>query len=354
MKIINRHIFTNLLIPLVYLIIAFGLLFIIADLLENGVDFYKSNLSLMAILKYYGLNLPSYLNVIVPVCLLLSTLYSLNKLNRYGEITAMRASGISISKIIKPYVITGLFFTIAMLINSEFFSNYAYKAEQLKRTNDDSSQIIKEIDYVNLDSRHYWYIEKFHTESNMLEGITLRKRRSDGSDTEKISAEKAFWIDGFWWFQDISSQLFDKKNSPIGITKKIQVKEMRNLKEKPNDFLIKKQAIFLNISELFHLTNKKFETNKNNNYLITFHQKLSKPFICLIVILISTPIAINNNRKNSNLNIFLSLGLFFLYYCLIFFTEYLAKIQQIHPFLGCWSITILYIFIGIFLVKKSN
>ena len=355
MKIIYRHLFNNLLLPLLYLITAFSLLFIIADLLENGVDFYRSKSSLNTIINYYKFNIPSYITVIVPVCLLLSTLYSLNKLNRYGEIIAMRASGISMRKIIKPYILIGIFFTILMFIISEYFSNYSYQAQQLKKSDITlNSNIIKEIDYVNLDLRHYWYIEKFDTKSNMLEGVTLRKRRANGTDSEKISANKAFWIDNFWWFQEITIQEFDQNNSPLGVPKKIQIKEMRKLTEIPNDFLVEKNSEYLRISELIKLTKTEFEGNRQLDYAITLNQKLSKPLICLIAILISIPIGVNNNRSNPNISILISIGLFFIYYALMFFLEYLARIQIISPAIGVWLITAIFIILGIYFIKKID
>lgn len=355
MKIIYRHLFNNLILPLLYLITAFSLLFIIADLLENGVDFYRSKSSLNTIMNYYKFNIPSYITIIVPVCLLLSTLYSLNKLNRYGEIIAMRASGISISKIIRPYILIGIFFTIVMFFISEYFSNYSYQAQQLKKSDITlNSNIIKEIDYVNLDLRHYWYIEKFDTNSNMLEGVTLRKRRANGTDAEKISAKKAFWINNFWWFQEITIQEFDQYNSPLGMPKKLQIKEMRNLTEIPNDFLVEKNSEYLSISELINLTKTEFEGNRKLDYTITLNQKLTKPFFCLIAILISIPIGVNNNRSNPNISILISIGLFFTYYGLMFFSEYLARIQIISPVLGVWTITVIFFILGIYLIKKTN
>jgi len=54
----------NLLMPLLYLLLAFTLLFIIADLMDNASDFLESGAAPMMMLKYYSLQLPSLVAVI--------------------------------------------------------------------------------------------------------------------------------------------------------------------------------------------------------------------------------------------------------------------------------------------------
>ena len=94
MKLINRYIFINAFFPLVYLFIAFNLLFVVADLLENGVDFYKSNSSILSFIDYYALKLPSYSIIIIPICLLLSTVYSLNNLSKMEKSPPLNQAGL--------------------------------------------------------------------------------------------------------------------------------------------------------------------------------------------------------------------------------------------------------------------
>ena len=79
--------------PLLYLLLAFTLLFVIADLMDNASDFLSSGASPLMMAKYYSLQLPSLVIFIDPICLLLATLYSLSMLTRHSEIVAMRASG---------------------------------------------------------------------------------------------------------------------------------------------------------------------------------------------------------------------------------------------------------------------
>ena len=72
---------------------------------------------------------------------------------------------------------------------------------------------------------------------------------------------------------------------------------MQDIPETPEDFLIEKNPNHLNISELINITNLKNKTHNHNEYLIVLHQKLSKPFLCIICILISIPVSTQLPRK---------------------------------------------------------
>ena len=355
MKLINRYIFINAFFPLVYLFIAFNLLFVIADLLENGVDFYKSKLSILSFIDYYTLKLPSYSIIIIPICILLSTVFSLNVLSKNGEITALKSSGISSKNICKPYLVIGFFLGVVVFALDHFFPKNEYYAQQLKESQlGHIDEIKKELDYVNLDDNHYWYIEKFDTSTDILEGITIRKRRQDGNDIEKINAEKGYWVDNQWWFQNLSIQKFDENSNIFGSPVKFQVKEMKDLSEKPEDFLVEKNPAHLNITELINITNLKNKTHNHNEYLIVLHQKLSKPFLCIICVLIGIPISTQLPRRNSHSKFIISLAIFFSYYGIWFLMEYLSKVNILSPALGIWSTTIVFTIIGAFLAIKSN
>ena len=355
MKLINRYIFINAFFPLVYLFIAFNLLFVVADLLENGVDFYKSNSSILSFIDYYALKLPSYSIIIIPICLLLSTVYSLNNLSKNGEITALKSSGIGIKIICKPYLIIGLFFGLIVFALDYYYPKNEYYAQQLKESKlGHINEVKKELDYVNLDYNHYWYIEKFDTSTDVLEGITIRRKRQNGNELEKINAEKGYWVDNQWWFQNLSIQKYDENSNILGAPVEFQVKEMQDIPETPEDFLIEKNPNHLNISELINITNLKNKTHNHNEYLIILHQKLSKPFLCIICILISIPVSTQLPRKNSNSKFIISLAIFFSYYGLWFLMEYLSKVNILSPVLGIWNTTIVFMIIGTYLAVKSN
>lgn len=350
----------NLLMPLLYLLLAFTLLFIIADLMDNASDFLESGAAPMMMLKYYSLQLPSLVIFIVPICLLLATLYSLSMLTRHSEITAMRASGVSIYRIVRPYMLMGFIcFLFTAVVNEYTGPKFAYRAHQLLESQKQATDDVyfEQIPFRNPTAGHTWYIEKFDTRTYTMQGITLRKRRKDGSDIAKITAAKGRWLDGRWWFEDGSIQHFDQNNNLAGTAETFQTREMRGLPEIPEDFMGEaKDTAHQSSLELWKYirTHQFLSPETLNTYEVDLHHKLTMPFICIIATLIGIPVGAHTGRKGALAGIMLAIVMFFGFYATQFTMEYLAKQMILIPWVGAWSAVIVFYFIGSFMIWKMR
>lgn len=360
MNILARHLFTNLLKPLVYLLLTFLLLFIIGDLMDHAGDFLGAKTSALTMLHYYALMLPSLVVIVVPLCLLLATLYSLSMLTRNSEIVAMRASGISIYRIIRPYLAMGwIGFLLTALVNEYTGPRCAYRARQLyeseKRATDDV--YYEQIPYKNPALGHSWYIEGFDTRTYAMQGITLRKLRPDGSDDLKITAKKGMWMDGRWWFQDGAIQQFNAENKLQGEPETFQIREMRELTEQPEDFLREaKDTDHQTSLELWDYiqTHQYLSHETLTNKTVDLHHKLSLPFICLIATLIGIPVGAHTGRKGALAGIMMAIAMFFGFYGMQFSMEYLAKQMIIPPWSGPWTAVATFFVVGNIMIFRMR
>ena len=350
----------NLFKPLVYLLFAFTLLFIIGDLMDNGDEFLTGIVPPLAVIQYYGLRLPSMVIYIVPISLLLATLYSLSMLTRHSEIVAMRASGVSIYRIVRPYILMGFFcFLFTAVVNEYTGPKYAYRALQLLESKKKASDEVyfENIAYKNQTLGHEWHIVGFDTRTYTMKGITLRERRENGSDKNKITAAKGHWLDRRWWFEDGTIQRFDEKNNKMGKAETFQTLEMRNLKERPEEFMGEaKDPAHQSSLELWHyirshqhLSHKQIAEN-----ITDFHYKLTLPFICLIAIIIGIPVGAHTGRKGALSGIMMAIGMFFGFYATQFFMIYLAKELYIIPWVGAWSAIIVFYTIGSLMIYRMR
>jgi lipopolysaccharide export system permease protein len=360
MKILVRYLFLNLLQPLLYLLLLFTLLFIIADLMSNAGEFLKTGASPLMMAQYYSLQLPSLVIFIVPICLLLSTLYSLSALTRHSEITAMRATGVSIYRIIRPYLFLGFVcFLLTALVNEYTGPKYAYRAHQLLKSQMDESEDVyfEQIPYKNPTVGHSWYIESFDTRNYTMLGVTLRKLRPDGSDKTKYTAAKGMWMDGRWWFQDGTVQHFDKNNNLDGVAETFQIREMHDLPEIPEDFMGEaKDTAHQSSLELWkYIQTHQFLSHSTIiSKKVDFHHKLTMPFICLIATLIGIPVGAHTGRKGAFAGTMLAIGMFFGFYALQFSMEYMAKQMYVLPWIGAWSAIIVFFVIGFSMIHRMR
>ncbi len=360
MKILVRHLFVNLLKPMLYLLLAFTLLFVIADLTDHAEEFLQAGAAPLLMFHYYSLQLPSLVIFIVPICLLLATLYSLSMLTRHSEIVAMRASGVSIYRIVRPYLFMGLLCSIFTAAVNEYTGpRFAYRAHQLLESRKDASDDVyfEQIPFRNPASGHTWFIERFDTRTFTMEGIELRQQRPDGSDMTRISARKGYWLDRRWWFEEATVQHFDSQNNLAGPPENFQSLEMRNLPEVPEDFLGEaKDTAFQSSTELrnYIRTHSFLSPETLNKYEVDFHHKLTMPFICMIATIIGIPVGAHTGRKGALAGVMLAIGMFFGFYALQFTMEYLAKQMILAPGVGAWSAIIVFTGIGAVMIHRMR
>ena len=335
-----------------YLIAAFTLLFIVGDLMDNGKDFLKAGVSLSQLGYYYALRLPSMVIMIIPLCLLLAVLYSLSMLTRHSEITAMRASGVSIYRVIRPYLFMGVLCLLLTAVVNEYTGpRFAYRADQLAKnlTQKTDDVYYQQIAFRNPDAGHIWYIRQFDTRDSSMEDVELTEQREDGSDLRKYSAQEAHWMDGCWWFENGTVQEYDEQGNRKGPAQAFQVLEMRDLPETPEDFMDEiKDPAYQSSSELWEYiqTHQFLSPETLIKYEVDFHHRLSMPFVCLIIVMIGIPVGAHTGRKGALAGIMLALGMFFAFYAVQFTMEYLAKQMYILPWIGPWGAIILFSAIG--------
>jgi lipopolysaccharide export system permease protein len=349
MKILTKYLLRSLISPLFYCMLGFILLFVINDLFDNFSDFLESGIRPAAICYYYGLMIIPAVVLILPVCLLLSMLYSLSRLTRHSEITAMRAGGVSIYRIVIPFIGIGLMATlVSAVLNETVAPNANYRAEQFLKyqTTDAGEEIYFARNLALKNNNHVWMIQKFDTRDLSMYNVEFIEQRPDGSDAVKYQAEKALWLDGRWWFMDVTVQHYLENGDLAGAPELILQKEMREIDETPQTFMSEiKDVQYLSSSEMLRYLESKTDISDStrNRLKVDLHSRLSTPLICLIVTLIGVPVGAHTGRRGAFAGIMVAMVLFFVFYALQLSSQYVGKLELIPAWLGGWLPTILFV-----------
>src|SRR5688572_4408672 len=102
MRLLDRYLLRELLMPFAYCLGGFLLVWISSDLFDKIGDFQEARLTALDIAEYYVVKSPELLAIVLPVALLLGLLYALTQHARHNEITAMRAAGVSLWRLALP------------------------------------------------------------------------------------------------------------------------------------------------------------------------------------------------------------------------------------------------------------
>ena len=113
MRLLDRYVLQNFLVPFVYSTIGFLAIWLVFDLSDNGHDFIEAHVKLTTLAYFYLTQFPQILVLSLPVGLLLALLYSLSRMSRSNEIISMLTAGQSVTRVMRPLffcgVVTALF-----------------------------------------------------------------------------------------------------------------------------------------------------------------------------------------------------------------------------------------------------
>jgi lipopolysaccharide export system permease protein len=120
MKILDRYLIKQFLMTILFGLIAFTLIFVVIDMMENLDDFIDQNVPAGIVLHYYFVFSPEILKLMTPVGVLFAALFTAGKAANLSELTAIKASGVSLFRFMTPFLIT----TFAVSIFSIYFAGY--------------------------------------------------------------------------------------------------------------------------------------------------------------------------------------------------------------------------------------
>ena len=115
MKIINKYIFKELLTPFLFALIILLFVLITQTFVKHIDKFIGKGLSVSIMFKYILFNSGWIFSIAVPMATLVATMMAFGRLSSDNEITAIKASGISNSKLLKPTLFFGLILVIIMI-----------------------------------------------------------------------------------------------------------------------------------------------------------------------------------------------------------------------------------------------
>ena len=364
MKLMDKYLLREYLVHVAYCLILFFMIYVIFDLFGHLTGFLDAKTPLYTVCYYYLCVMIPTLEYLVPASLLLATLYTLWTLTRNNEFTAMRASGISLFRIMMPFLGVGVVFT---LITAGIKESVGPRAGQWARDfaaskfSESTEGTYREVAYYSKITRRQWVIGELDPRfPERLLDVKVKQERPDGTTAEEITAKKAEWVNGQWWFSAVSIQKYDRFDNPVGGSKAKEPKSsvprpMGYLTERPSDFLNEvRPPEFLTSLELarFIVSHKDLSPRTKAQKRFDLHSRLAMPWACVIVTLFGIPAGAKGGRQSALTGIFLAMAFFFGFYALMHIGMFLGKREIVAPWLGAWLSNIVFLAAGILMMFR--
>jgi lipopolysaccharide export system permease protein len=338
MRLLDRYLLRELLIPLVFCLSAFLILWHAFDLINHLHDFQTRKLHARDVLEYYLAGLPENLVFFMPFVLLLSLLYTLTNHARHNELTAIRAAGVSLWRLSVPYFAVGLLFTIGYFAMNELWAPRAEDAaEEIlnRRVADPGAETVsktglKNLGFENRRDGRIWQFGAYNPRTYEMFDLIVSSSLPDGARGQLI-AKRGVWTNHVWVFYNGREQIFQPA-SGLAPSDPFQEREKPEFSETPEEIkseikiknrniLRSARSVELPISEIldylrFHP--KRTMPRPEQFWLYTQLQgRLAAPWTCLVVVLIALPFGAASGRRNVFVGVAGSIAICFAYFILL-------------------------------------
>ncbi len=300
MKILDRYILREFLRFFIITCLSFIALYVLVDFFEKIRMFLSNHATPMQIASYFFYLIPMIISLVLPVAILLATLLTYSSLNRFSEITAMKANGISLYRMALPALAVATIVGVFLFFFTELVTPASiYKTEHIVKV---EVQGQKSLGFFK--QNEIWYrghnavynFKMFDLEKNILRGITINYLNPDFSLNKRIDAKSAEWKNNQWVFYDYLETTLAPDTPPV---LKWAKEKAVNIPEKPDDFkIIQKDAEKMGYFELRRYANKiSAEGYDVSRYLVDLQGKLAFPFVCIILVMIGMSFSLRSERR---------------------------------------------------------
>ena len=359
MKIINRFLLQHFLRILLLSVGAFIGIYLLIDFFEKVSDFIDHKASAADYLVYLLNSVPFIFVQILPLAILMTVVLTLGTLGRSNEVTAMRACGISLWRIVQPFMLLALGLSLLLLTLNEFVVPLNAKAlHNLLEIKLQGKQ------QLSLKRNELWYrdqnriinIRVADPEQQQLHGLTIFELNAAPKIVIRQEVPQVTFDNGIWTAETLTERSFDPNNGDL-----LEVKQKKNVTlevgRKPKDFVRQTELnSALNFDELRKIVNKLDQEGIDSTHQrVDMHNRLAVPFTCLIMAFLGVPFALQRGR-NSNiaLGIGLSLGIGVVYFILQSLITAFGYSGALPASLAAWTTNIIFLMLGILLLLNAK
>lgn len=370
-RLLDRYLLRELLVPLFITLSCFLLLWLVFDIVGVLDDFDEGGLQLHDMVEYYLYKTPRILaEGLLPVALLLTTLYALAQHARHNELTAIRAAGISLWRVLVPYLGVGTLFSLGLFWLNEFGLPDApqrmeevlnrYSAEGRAR-----GGLVNDFKFYNDRDRREWIIGTFDRERGTMTNVLVASAQPDG-ELRYLKADGAAWDGNQWRFRNALQSVFDPANKDeVEQTPAVAELVMPEFVETPeeiwSEFHIsqlsarsasKRAVIALSALQDYFDLHPELSGEKRALLMTQFHGRIALPWTCLVVMLLAIPFGAPSGRRNVFVSITAGLVITFAFFILQRVGLTLGTGGHLAPWLAAWLPNLSFAALGIFLTSR--
>jgi LPS export ABC transporter permease LptG/LPS export ABC transporter permease LptF len=337
----------------VMLLLVFTLFELLGDILHNSISVLTVGEYLLNVTPYF-LYYP-----IAPMSMLLAVLVTFGLLQRSNEIIAIKATGISLYRIVIPVILASCLIAGLLFISDQFYLPYTNKRqdELRNRIKGKPAQTYLRPDRKWIFGQHndIYYYQLFDPDRDAFGGVSVFQFDPHTFQiTHRIAAARAHWsgpMDRWVYEQGWERSLI---GSAIESYHKFDAATYPQLAEPPAYFKKEvKQSSEMNYEELRRYIHDLEQSGFDVVRLrVQLQKKIAYPLITLVMAVLAIPFALSAGKRGALAGVATAIGIGVVYWTISGLFEAMGNLSQLPPTVAAWSPNLVFGFIGGYLILR--
>lgn len=311
---------------------------------ELFTDIVRNKVSVLLLMEYL-LNLsPSLIYQMTPVAVMLAVLITFGLMQKSSELTAMKATGISLYRATLPVIVLSSLFAGGLFLFDQLYIPHTNKRQEILR-----NEIKGKPAQTYLQTNRQWivggndeiyYYQFFDADTDTFRGISIFEFDSKTFQlTRRISAAEAHWEPRLNKFVFENGWVRSLKGSSIQDYKTFEVATFTELHEDPNYFKKEvRQSSEMDYHELRNyiddLQQSGFDTVRLR---VQLGKKFSYPLITLVMAVLAIPFAVSGRTGGALAGVAIAISIAVVYIGTAGLFEAMGNANQLPAMLAAWS-----------------
>ncbi|PYY16735.1 MAG: LPS export ABC transporter permease LptF [Acidobacteria bacterium] len=322
-------------------------------------DIIRNRIALITVGEYLLNIIPSMVYLMTPLSVLIAVLVTFGLLQKSNELTAMKATGISLYRLIVPVVALAAGLSFALFLFDQFYLPHANKRRDALwneiKGKPAQTYLNPQRKWIFGAHHEIYYYEFFDSERNQFANLSVFNIDPGAFALRaRTFASRVFWNESLhkWvfeqgWVRTLSAtQVQDYRT--------FDVRTFADVDEPPNYFKKEvKQYSEMNFDELKayirELEQGGFDVVRLR---VQLYRKLSFPLITLVMSILAIPFALSAGRQGALRGVATAIGIAVVYWVTSGLFEAMGNVNQLPAALAAWSPDLIFGLAGGYFILK--
>jgi len=365
---LDRYVLKEILGPLVLGFLVYTFILLLRFLFQSAEMIIRRGLPWATVGELLLVTLPNIVVLTIPMSLLFGILIAVGRLASDSELTAIRASGVGLSRLYRPILLLAATLTainVVLMIYALPWGNHSLQQIRLEILTRSVSQQVQPRIFSEDWQGKVLYVFEAPPNETRWKGVFIAEASSASEENQITTAE--------WGEVRVDQQgervvleLTDATRQKVNLASPTRFEVSRNKRLElilEDQFMTNQRAKWaiskgvreLTLKELARLARDRSAPDEQRNLArVETNKKFSIPAACLAFAFIALPLGINNRRGGKGSCIAMSIAVLAVYYILLFNGEEAARYGRIPGWVAMWSPNLILTAVGIFLLIRRN